>query len=48
MASWLIIVVGGVYAFIGISQFREGNNALGIVFMGYAFSNIGLYMAARS
>lgn len=47
MGSWLIIVVGLIYAYIAAESFLTGERALGIVFAGYAFSNVGLWMAAR-
>ena len=47
MSQWLIMAVGAVYAFISIEQSIKGNVSLGIVFAGYAFSNVGLYMATR-
>ena len=47
MSSWLIIFVGFVYAYISIDQYAKGNTAIGITFAGYAFSNIGLYLAAK-
>jgi hypothetical protein len=47
LSSWLIAVVGLVYLYIGVEQYLKGNSPLGITFVGYAFSNIGLYMAAK-
>ena len=47
MSSWLIAVVGLVYAYIGLEQYLKGNGAMAIVFLGYAFSNIGLYLSAK-
>jgi hypothetical protein len=47
LSSWLIAGVGLVYLYIGIEQYLKGNSPLGITFVGYAFSNIGLYMAAK-
>lgn len=47
MSGPLIIGVGVVYAVIAAMQAAKGNPAMGIVFAGYAFSNIGLWMAAR-
>lgn len=46
MSAWLIAFVGLIYAGIGVMQFSKGNLSLGIVFTGYAFSNIGLYFLA--
>jgi hypothetical protein len=47
MSAWLIAAVGVVYAVIALEQWAKGHTALGITFAGYAFSNIGLYLAAR-
>lgn len=47
MSGWLIAVVGLVYAYVAFEQTMRGNSAMGVVFAGYAFSNIGLYLAAR-
>ena len=46
MSSWLIIVTGLIYAYIAIEQAVKGNIAMGIVYSGYAFSNVGLYVLA--
>jgi hypothetical protein len=46
MSSWLIIVTGLIYAYIGIEQAFKGNMAMAVVYSGYAFSNIGLYLLA--
>lgn len=46
MAGWLILGVGIVYFFVSIKLFLEGNTGLAIAFLGYAFSNVGLYMVA--
>ena len=47
MSAPLIILVGLVYAYIAIESWWTGNVALGIVFTGYAASNIGLWLMAR-
>jgi len=47
MAAWLIAVIGVVYAVVGVSLLLEGKQGLGIAFFGYAFSNVGLWMAAK-
>ena len=47
MSSWLVAIVGVVYAYIAIEQYLKGNSAMAIVFFGYAFSNIGLYLSAK-
>ena len=46
MSSWLIIVTGLIYAYIGLEQGLKGNLALTVVYSGYAFSNVGLYFMA--
>lgn len=47
MGPWLIILVGVIYAYIAAESVLKGDAALGIVFAGYAFSNVGLWMVAR-
>lgn len=47
MAPTLIILIGGVYAVVAFDLIRTGNLGLGIAFAGYAFSNIGLWIAAK-
>ena len=46
MSAWLIIVTGLIYAYIGAEQALKGNMAMAVVYSGYAFSNIGLYLMA--
>jgi hypothetical protein len=47
MSAWLIIATGLAYAFVSLEQFYKGNPQMGIVYAGYAFSNVGLYLMAR-
>lgn len=47
MSAWLIAVIGVVYAVVAVDLLRVGNLGLGIAFVGYAFANIGLYLAAK-
>lgn len=47
MSAPLIILVGVVYSYIAAESALKGNASLAVVFAGYAFSNIGLWMAAR-
>lgn len=47
MGPWLIIVVGLIYAYIAAESVSKGDTSLAIIFAGYAFSNVGLWMAAR-
>jgi hypothetical protein len=48
MSPWLIIVTGAIYGYIAIEQFFKGNTYMGIVYIGYAFSNVGLYKLAST
>jgi hypothetical protein len=47
MSSWLIIVTGLIYFYIGIEQGVRGNLPMAVVYTGYAFSNVGLYIMAK-
>lgn len=46
MSAWLIVFVGVIYGWIAVDNFFKGNLAMFVVFAGYAFSNIGLYLLA--
>jgi hypothetical protein len=46
MSSWLIIVTGLIYLYIALEQGFKGNLSMLLIYGGYAFSNIGLYMMA--
>jgi hypothetical protein len=46
LSAWLIIVTGLIYAYIGIEQAFKGNVPMAVVYSGYAFSNVGLYILA--
>jgi hypothetical protein len=45
MSGWLIVLTGLIYGFVFIDQLIKGNTGMGIAYAGYAFSNIGLFMA---
>jgi hypothetical protein len=47
LSSWLIIVTGAIYTYIGIEQGFKGNMPMAVVYTGYAFSNVGLYILAK-
>jgi hypothetical protein len=47
VSSWLIIVTGAIYAYIGIEQIVKGNTPMGITYVSYATANIGLYFMAK-
>jgi hypothetical protein len=45
MSGWLIGLTGLIYTYVFIDQLFKGNMGMGLAYAGYAFSNIGLYMA---
>jgi hypothetical protein len=47
MSGWLIAVTGVIYAYVAVEQFWRGNPGMGIAYLGYAFSNVGLYLLAK-
>jgi hypothetical protein len=47
MSSWLIAFVGLIYLGVAVGEFVKGNVPMTVVFAGYAFSNIGLYIIAK-
>ena len=46
MSAWLIIITGLIYGYIALEQGFKGNIAMAVVYSGYAFSNVGLYILA--
>lgn len=47
MSHWLIAFTGLAYAYVAIEQGMRGNSAMAVVYAGYAFSNVGLWVMAR-
>lgn len=47
MAAPLIAIIGVVYLIVGIDLLVKGQTGLGIAFLGYSGSNVGLWMAAK-
>jgi hypothetical protein len=47
MSGWLIILVGVIYAYVAAEQAWHGNTSSAIVFAGYSFSNVGLWLALK-
>jgi hypothetical protein len=45
MSSWLIAVIGVVYAVVAIDLWLKGDTGHSIAFVGYSLGNVGLYMA---
>jgi hypothetical protein len=46
MAGWLIALTGCIYAYVAADLAWSGKEGLAIAYMGYAFANVGLYLAA--
>lgn len=46
MGASFILITGCIYAYVAIEQGLKGNTGMLIAYIGYAFSNIGLYMLA--
>jgi len=47
MSAPLIVLVGLIYAYIAVEQLYKGNVGGGLMYAGYAFSNIGLFMLVK-
>lgn len=46
MSGWLIALTGACYAWVAVEQGLKGNLSMAVVYSGYAFSNVGLYLLA--
>jgi hypothetical protein len=46
VSAWLIAAVGLVYLGVAVEQGLKKDWAMAVVFSGYAFSNVGLYIMA--
>jgi hypothetical protein len=40
-------LTGTIYAYIAVEQYFIGNPYMAMVYTGYAFSNVGLYLLAK-
>ena len=47
MSGTLIIITGVIYLCVSADQFARGNTGMGIAYLGYGFSNWGLWMLAK-
>jgi hypothetical protein len=47
MSGPLIIITGLIYAYIAGEQLFKENPYMAMVYIGYAFSNVGLYLLAK-
>ena len=48
MSGWLIILTGLIYLYVAVDLIMNGKMGLGMAYAGYAFSNVGLYIAATA
>jgi hypothetical protein len=46
MSSWLIALVGMIYAVVAADLYRQGKGDLALMFIGYAIAQAGVWMAA--
>lgn len=46
LSKIIIAVTGVLYFCVSLDQFTKGNNGMGLTYLGYAASNIGLWMCA--
>ena len=47
MSGWLIALTGAIYAAVSVEQFMKNNAAMGICYLGYAVSNVGIYFLIK-
>jgi hypothetical protein len=47
MSHTLIALIGVAYIWIGVEQWAKGNMGVGIMFVGYAVAQAGVWMQAR-
>ena len=47
MGGPLVIITGLIYLGVSVDQFLKHNPSMGITYLAYAFSNVGLYMALK-
>ena len=47
MSGNLIILTGLIYTYVAVELWLKGQQGLAVAYAGYAFSNVGLYLATR-
>ena len=47
MSHTLILAIGVAYVWIGVEQWAKGNTGVGIMFLGYAVAQAGVYLQAK-
>lgn len=48
MSSWLIALTGLIYLYVSAELMYAGKTGLSLAYAGYAFSNVGLWLAAQN
>jgi hypothetical protein len=47
MSHTLIALIGVAYVWIGVEQWAKGGTGVGIMFIGYAVAQVGVWLQAR-
>jgi hypothetical protein len=47
MSAPLIVITGLIYAYIALEQLYKGNVGGALMYAGYAFANVGLFISVR-
>lgn len=47
MSPLLIAITGAIYVVVAVDLWVHGKLGLAIAYLGYAFANVGLYLAAK-
>ncbi len=47
MSGWLIALTGCIYVAVACDLAAHGKHGLAIAYAGYAFANVGLWLAAK-
>jgi hypothetical protein len=47
MSHTLIALIGVAYIWIGVEQWLKGNSGVGIMFVGYALAQTGVWIQAK-
>ena len=48
MAPWLIALTGVIYLVVAADLAYHQRMGLAVAYLGYAFANVGLYLAAKT
>ena len=47
MSTWLVAIIGIVYAYIGAEQYYKGDIGTCLMFVGYAIANLGVCLIVK-